>query len=228
MAKILICDDEAGIRAVLKRYAVFEGHEVTEASSGIKAVELCSKERFDIIIMDIMMPELDGFGAVKKIRETADTPVIMLSARGEEYDKIMGFEVGIDDYVVKPFSSKEIMLRVSAILRRTSKNVVNTSNEEGHTIFEKDGFKADMTAYKVFIDGVQINMAPKEYDLLFFLIRNKNIAVPREKILTEVWGYDYFGDDRTLDTHMKLLRKSLSPYGSLITTLRGLGYRFEG
>jgi two-component system, OmpR family, response regulator ResD len=228
LAKILICDDELGLRAVIKRYAVFEGYEVTEAGDGMEAVELCRKNSFDIIIMDIMMPELDGFSAVKEIRKTSETPVIMLSARGEEYDKVLGFELGVDDYVVKPFSSKEIMLRVNAILRRTAKSAVAKPDDDGHIIFEKDGFKADMTAYKVFIDGVQVDIAPKEYDLLFFLVRNKNIAIPREKILTEVWGYDYCGDDRTLDTHMKLLRKSMGPYAYLITTLRGLGYRFDG
>ncbi len=228
MARILICDDEPGLRAVIKRYATFEGNDVFEAGDGMEAVELCRKESFDIIIMDVMMPELDGFSAVKEIRKTNETPVIILSARGEEYDKVLGFEIGVDDYVVKPFSSKEIMLRVNAILRRTTKNAAAKSDDEGHVIFEKDGFKADMTAYRVFIDGVQADMAPKEYDLLFFLIRNKNIAIPREKILTEVWGFDYYGDDRTLDTHMKLLRKSLGPYAGSITTLRGLGYRFDG
>ena len=228
MAKILICDDEAGLRAVIKRYAIFEGHEVSEAGDGMEAVELCRNNPFDIIIMDIMMPQLDGFSAVKEIRKTSDTPVIMLSARGDEYDKVLGFEVGVDDYVVKPFSSKEIMLRVGAILRRVEKSSHAMSDDNGHNIFEKVGFKADMTAYKVFIDGVQIDMAPKEYDLLFFLIRNKNIAVPREKIMTEVWGFDYYGDDRTLDTHMKLLRKSLGSYAYHIKTLRGLGYRFDG
>lgn len=225
MAKILICDDEAGLRTVIKRYAQFEGHETVEAENGLEAVEACRKGSFDIIIMDIMMPELDGFSAVKEIRKTSDVPVIMLSARGEEYDKVLGFEVGVDDYVVKPFSSKELMLRISAILRRAGKSAVDS---EGHIVFGKGGFKADMTAYKVFVDGEQVEMAPKVYDLLFFLIRNKNIAVPREKILSEVWGFDYCGDDRTLDTHMKLLRKAIRPYDNYITTLRGLGYRFEG
>lgn len=228
MAKMLICDDEAGLRKVIKRYAVFEGHEVVEAENGMEAVEFCRTEAFDIIIMDIMMPELDGFSALKEIRKTLDTPILMLSARGEEYDKVLGFELGVDDYVVKPFSSKEIMLRVNAILRRSAKSAAAKPDEEGHIIFEKEGLRADITAYRVFIDGVEADMAPKEYDLLFFLIRNKNIAVPREKILTEVWGFDYCGDDRTLDTHMKLLRKSLEPYGGFITTLRGLGYRFDG
>jgi DNA-binding response OmpR family regulator len=228
MAKILICDDEAGLRTVLSRYARFEGHEVTEAGDGMEAVEACRAEAFDIILMDIMMPNLDGYSAVREIRKTSDVPIIMLSARGEEYDKMLGFELGVDDYVVKPFSSKEVMMRVGAILRRAAKSSPTKPDDEGHILFEKEGFKADMTAYKVFIDGQQTNLAPKEYDLLFFLIRNKNIAVPREKILTEVWGFDYYGDDRTLDTHMKLLRKSLGPYAGMITTLRGLGYRFDG
>jgi two-component system response regulator ResD len=228
VAKLLICDDESGLRAVLKRYAIFEGHEVTEAADGMEAVEICKRESFDLIIMDIMMPELDGFSAVKKIRESSDTPVLMLSARGEEYDKVLGFEIGVDDYVVKPFSSKEIMMRIGAILRRTQKSLEVDSNNINHTVFCREGFEADLTAYKVSIDGAPINLAPKEYDLLFFLIRNRNIAVPRDKILAEVWGFDYFGDDRTLDTHIKLLRKSLGPYAKLIVTLRGLGYRFEG
>lgn len=225
MAKILICDDEPGLRTVIKRYALFEGHEVAEASNGLEAVALCQETNFDIIIMDIMMPELDGFSAVKQIRKDSDVPILMLSARGEEYDKVLGFELGVDDYVVKPFSSKEIMLRIEAILKRVSKG---NPKLEDHVIFEKEGLTVDLTAYKVIIDGQQISLAPKLYDLLFFLIRNKNIALPREKILTEVWGFDYCGDDRTLDTHMKLLRKALGRYGEFITTLRGLGYRFEG
>ena len=225
MAKILICDDEPGLRAVIKRYARYEGHEVTEANDGHTAVEACRKEPFDIIIMDIMMPEMDGFTAVREIRKTSDIPVIMLTARGEEYDKILGFELGVDDYVIKPFSSKEIMLRIAAILRRTGKEA---TDDDGHVVFQKDGFIADMTAYKVFIDGKQIDLAPKVYDLLFFLIRNKTTAVTRGKILAEVWGFDNFGDDRTLDTHIKLLRRAMGPYAGLITTLRGLGYRLEG
>jgi DNA-binding response OmpR family regulator len=188
------------------------------------AVEACKKDSFDIIIMDLMMPEMDGFTAVGEIRKASDAPVIILSARGEEYDRVLGFEIGVDDYVVKPFSSKEIMLRIAAILRRSGKN---TTNDIGHLVYKKEGFTADMTAYKVFVDGEHTDLAPKVYDLLFFLIRNRNIAVPREKILEEVWGYDS-GDDRTLDTHMKLLRKAMGPYAEFIKTLRGLGYRFEG
>lgn len=225
MAKILICDDEPGLRAVIQRYAAFDGHETVEAGNGIEALEAIQRESFDIVIMDVMMPVLDGFTAVRKIREISDVPVLMLSARGEEYDKVLGFELGVDDYVVKPFSSKEIMMRIAAILRRIEKN---GNHAEDHVIFSKEGFEADFTAYKVFVDGEALKLAPKLYDLLFFLIRNKNIAIPRDKILTEVWGYDYCGDDRTLDTHMKLLRKAMGPYAHFIVTLRGLGYRFEG
>ncbi len=227
MARILICDDEIGLISIIKRYATFEGHEVLEAHDGSEAVEIFQKMQPDIIIMDVMMPGLDGFSAVREIRKTSDIPVLILSARGEEYDRIHGFELGIDDYVVKPFSSKEIMMRVNAILKRTKKTE-KIEKCDTHEIFRKDGFEADMTAYRVFVDGVQVNMAPKEYDLLFFLIRSKNIAVSREKLLSEIWGYDYYGDSRTLDTHMKLLRQSLGPYSGLITTLRGFGYRFEG
>lgn len=228
MAKLLICDDEPGIRTVIRRYAASEGHETVEAGNGREAIDLCLSEDFDLIIMDIMMPVLDGYQAVRKIRETKTIPIIMLSARGEEYDKILGFELGVDDYVVKPFSSKELMLRISAILRRNRGSVLTEASEETHMLFEHNGFCADLTAYRVSVDGQEVSMAPKEYDLLFFLIRNKNIAVSRERILSEVWGYDSFGDARTLDTHMKLLRRSMGPYGSLITTLRGLGYRFDG
>ena len=225
MGRLLICDDEPGIRAVIRRYAQFDGHETVEAGNGREAVEICKKESFDIIIMDIMMPELDGFSAVREIRKTSNVPVLMLSARGEEYDKVFGFELGVDDYVLKPFSSKELMLRVGAILRRTG---LVTSYSGGHVVYTKGGLTADLTAYKVCVDGKQVELAQKVYDLLFFLIRNKNIAIPREKILAEVWGFDYYGDDRTIDTHMKLLRKALGPYADYITTLRGLGYRFEG
>ncbi len=223
MKKILICDDEIGLRKVLRRYAEFEGFEVTEAENGLQSVELCKTNNYDIILMDIMMPELDGFGAVSEIRKSKETPIIMLSAKGEEYDKVLGFELGVDDYVVKPFSSKEIMLRINAILRRA-----NNSNKEGHVVYEKEGLKVDITSYKVYVDEKLVKLSPKEYELLFFLVRNKNIAVSREQILNEVWGYDYFGDDRTLDTHIKLLRKTLGEYSKFITTVRGVGYRFEG
>lgn len=226
MARILICDDEAGLRAVIRRYAEFEGYQVLEASNGLEAVEICQKEEVDIIVMDIMMPVLDGFSALKEIRKKSQIPVIMLSARGEEYDKVLGFELGVDDYMVKPFSSKEVMLRIAAILRRT-RGIETEEAKEGQGLFESQGLRVDTRAYKVFVDQEEVEMAPKEYELLFFLIRNKNIALTRDRIMEEVWGYDYFGDDRTLDTHMKLLRKSLGPYASHIKTLRGVGYRFD-
>ena len=228
MTSILIVDDEPGLRSVIKRYAVFEGYEVSEASDGMEAVELCRAQNFDIIIMDVMMPDLDGFSAVREIRKVQDTPVIMLTARGEEYDKILGFEVGVDDYVVKPFSSKEIMLRIGAILRRTARTTPVDSVDEDHMVYEQAGFKADLTAYKITIDNEAVHLPPKAIDMLFYLIRNKNIAIPRERLLSEVWGYSYFGDDRTIDTHMKILRKSLGKFASMITTLHGLGYRFDG
>ncbi len=223
MYKILITDDEEKIRALIKKYAIFEGHTAVEASNGMEAVELCRKEAFDIIIMDVMMPELDGFSAVKEIRKTQNIPVLMLSARGEEYDKIHGFELGIDDYVVKPFSPKELMMRIDAIMKRVARD-----HPQEHDIFVKDGLTADFTARRVLINNQNIDMSPKEFDLIFYMIRNKNIALTREKLITEVWGYDFYGDDRTLDTHIKLLRKSLGEYAALITTLRGVGYRFEG
>ena len=219
---ILVVDDEANIRTLISKYAQFEGHDVTEACDGMQAVDLCKKQKFDIIIMDIMMPVLDGLSACKKIREISDTPIIMLSARGEEYDKISGFEMGVDDYVVKPFSPKELMLRVEAVMKRYN-NVSSGKNE----IFRYEGLCADITARRITIDGEDVPMSPKEYDLFFYLLKNKNIALTREKLICEVWGYDFYGDDRTLDTHIKLLRKSLGKYSSLIVTLRGVGYRFE-
>ncbi|MGL5979028.1 MAG: response regulator transcription factor [Erysipelotrichaceae bacterium] len=226
MAKILICDDEPGLRTVLKRYCVFEGFEVEEANNGVEAVQKCKSDHFDLILMDVMMPEMDGFCAVKTIRQYCHTPVMMLSARGEEHDKVLGFGLGVDDYVLKPFSCKEVMLRVHAILRRSKPTKVEETSMR--SVFQISGLHVDMSAYKVSVDGVVMDMALKEYDLLFYLIRNKNIALARSTIMETVWGFDYCGDDRTLDTHMKLLRKSLGPYASHITTLRGLGYRFDG
>ncbi|GAA0077769.1 response regulator transcription factor [Clostridium sp. CTA-5] len=222
MAKILVVDDEEKIRLLIKKYAIFENHEVYEAEDGLKAIKLCENNIFDIIIMDIMMPELDGFSTVNEIRKTINTPVLMLSARGEEYDKIHGFEIGIDDYVVKPFSPKELMMRVNAIIKRTS-----NFNDIKRNIFVKDGLMIDFLGRIVTIDKEKINMSPKEYDLLFYMVKNCNIALSREKLITEVWGYDFNGDDRTLDTHIKLLRKSLGEYSKMIVTLRGVGYRFE-
>ena len=230
MYKILVVDDEEMIRRLIAKYAVFEGHTVTEAKDGMEAVKLCREEKFDIMIIDIMMPELDGFSACREIRKFSSIPIIMLSARGEEYDKINGFELGIDDYVVKPFSPKELMLRVDAVMKRTSGRMDNKAREEPKNeivSFADGGLKADLTARIVYVDGERVEMTPKEYDLFFYMIKNKNIALTRDKLISEVWGYDYFGDDRTLDTHIKLLRKSLGKYADYIVTLRGVGYRFD-
>lgn len=222
MAKILIVDDEEKIRQLIAKYAKFEWYQTVEAANGVEAIEKCNAEEFDIIIMDIMMPELDGLSACREIRKKRDTPVLMLSARGEEYDRIHGFELGVDDYVVKPFSPRELMMRVNAILKR-----VHANSQPQKVKFQKDGLVVDFTARQVTIDGKKVNLSPKEYELLFFLVRNRGIALDREKLICEIWGYDFYGDDRTLDTHIKLLRKSLGPYSKQIVTLRGVGYRFD-
>ncbi|MBQ3384193.1 MAG: response regulator transcription factor [Erysipelotrichaceae bacterium] len=221
MAKLLIVDDEQRIREMIKKYAVFEGHQVYEAADGFTAVQMAEENNYDIIIMDVMMPDLDGFSAVKAIRKMKQTPVIMLSARGEEYDKIHGFEVGVDDYVVKPFSVKELMMRIQAILSRGKEQT------EASNVVSFEGLTIDYTARIVTVNGERVDMSPKEYELLFFMARNKNIALSRDRLLSEIWGYDYYGDDRTLDTHIKLLRKSLGEYQKFIVTVRGVGYRFE-
>lgn len=223
MKKILIVDDEPKIRQLVAKYAKIEGFEIAEASDGLEALTLCKYDSYDIIIMDIMMPELDGFSASREIRKFTDTPIIFLSARGEEYDRINGFEAGADDYVVKPFSPKELMLRINAVLKRSAKNLEHSNHDK----FKIGALEIDLKARTVTIDGQRINMSPKEYELLFYMVLNSGIALTREKLICEVWGYDFYGDDRTLDTHIKLLRKSLGAYGNLIVTLRGVGYRFE-
>ena len=224
MYRILVVDDEAKIRLLIRKYAEFEGHAVTEAENGMEAVNLCRQDpdKFDIIIMDVMMPELDGFSAVAEIRKIASPAVIMLSARGEEYDKIHGFELGVDDYVVKPFSPKELMMRVNAVMNR-----VRRTGGQKRDVFRAEGLEVDFTARTVTVDGARADLSPKEYDLLFYLVNNRGIALTREMLITNVWGYDFYGDDRTLDTHIKLLRRSLGPYSKFIVTLRGVGYRFE-
>lgn len=225
MYQILVVDDEAKIRMMIRKYAEFEGFSVTEAEDGMQAVSICRQDprRFDLIVMDVMMPELDGFSAVREIRKVSQTPVLMLSARGEEYDRIHGFELGVDDYVVKPFSPKELMMRIQAIIKRARP----ADSDDGRTVLTFDGLKIDITGRMVEVDGQRIDLTPKEYDLLFYMAQNRNIALTREQLITNVWGYDFYGDDRTLDTHIKLLRKSLGPYSRLIVTLRGVGYRFE-
>ena len=229
MYHILVVDDEARIRSIIKKYAEFEGYRVTEVADGMEAVRLCRTQEFDIIIMDIMMPELDGFSACREIRKSSQIPIIMLSARGEEYDRINGFELGIDDYVVKPFSPKELMLRIEAVMKRVRRTPTDTQKKENVVItLDGGGLRVDVTARLVFIDDKRIEMSPKEYELFFYMLENRNVALSRERLISDVWGYDFFGDVRTLDTHIKLLRKSLGRYAGLIVTLRGVGYRFEG
>lgn len=223
MRKILIADDEDKIREVIREYAEFEGYETDEAVDGMEAVEKCRTNEYDAVVLDIMMPKLDGFSACKEIKKTSDVPVLMLSARGEEYDKLFGFEMGIDDYVVKPFSPKEVMARLNVLITRNSKE----SGTGDGNVLKFCGLEINMSARNVRVDGQKAEMTPKEYDLLFYLVRNRNIALSREKILTEVWGYDFYGDDRTVDTHIKMLRNSLGDYRNYIVTLRGMGYKFE-
>ena len=220
MYHILVVDDEPKIRSMIRKYAEFENYKVTEAEDGMEAVDLCRSIDFDLVIMDVMMPELDGFSAAREILQIKDIPIIMLSARGEEYDKIHGFEVGVDDYVVKPFSPRELMMRINAVINRSKKTVKKDISEYG-------GLKIDYSARVVMVDGEKIDLSPKEYDLLVYLAKNANIALTRDKILNNVWGYDFYGDDRTLDTHIKLLRSRLGKYRDHIVTLRGVGYRFE-
>ncbi len=219
--KILIVDDEEKIRKVIREYAEFEGYEVNEAVDGLDAIDKCSNETYDIIVMDVMMPKLDGFSTIKEIKKKKDIPVLMLSARGEEYDKLFGFEIGIDDYVVKPFSPKEVMARINAILNRVNKE------EEIKEKYKYKGLEIDMLARNVYVDSNKVELTPKEYELLVYLIVNKNIALSREKILNEVWGYDFYGEDRTVDTHVKMLRNSIGKYRDNIITVRGMGYKFE-
>ncbi|MCD8095439.1 MAG: response regulator transcription factor [Ruminococcus sp.] len=221
MPKILVVDDEERIRDIIREYAEFNDFQVTEAADGMEAVECVRKNDFDIIVMDIMMPRLDGYSACKEIKKIKDIPTIMLSARGEEYDKLFGFEMGVDDYVVKPFSPKELMARINAVLNRAK------SARKLEDVITYKGLVINFTAREITIDGEKVQMTPKEYDLLFYLVRNMNIALSREKLLEEVWGFDFYGDDRTVDTHIKMLRNSLGPYRNLIVTLRGMGYKFE-
>jgi DNA-binding response OmpR family regulator len=223
MEKLLVVDDEPKIRAVIKEYGEFNGYEIEEAVDGMDAVELCKKNDYDLVILDIMMPKLDGYSTCKEIKKThPDMPIIMLSARGEEYDKLFGFELGIDDYIVKPFSPKELMARVNAVLTRR-----NSRGQKTQDIMRFGGLEINVPARTVSVDGERVELTPKEYELLFYLIENRGLALSRDKLLQDIWGYDFFGDDRTIDTHIKNLRNSLGPYRDYIETLRGVGYKFE-
>ena len=225
MSKILVVDDEPDICSLIRRYAEHDGHQTVSVSDGTEAVERCQKDDFDIIIMDVMMPEMDGFTATKKIHEFKDIPVLMLSARGTEFDKLYGFEVGVDDYLTKPFSPKELMARISVIIRRHAKD--NKIPDKKDSVMEFGGLKIDTLGHDVFIDGEKTELTAKEYDLLLYLIRHKGIVMSREQILSSVWGYDYYGYDRTVDWQMKLLRTKLGNYRDLLHTIRGVGYKFS-
>lgn len=220
MFKILVVDDEKSIREVIRTYAEFEGHEVVEAVDGLDAIDKVKEEDFDVIVMDIMMPRLDGFSSYKEIKKIKNIPVLMLSARSEEYDKLFGFEIGIDDYVTKPFSPKELMARLNVIVNR------NNKVEENKTM-EFEGLKIDLDGRVVFVDDEIVDLTPKEYDLLVYMVKNKNIALSRDKLLNQVWGYDFYGEDRTVDTHIKMLRNSIKEYRKFIITVRGVGYKFD-
>lgn len=220
MFKILVVDDEKSIREVIRTYAEFEGHEVVEAGDGLEAIDKVREEDFDVIVMDIMMPKLDGFSSYKEIKKIKNIPVLMLSARDEEYDKLFGFEIGIDDYVTKPFSPKELMARLNVIVNR------NNKVEENNTM-EFEGLKIDLDGRVVFVDDEIVDLTPKEYDLLVYMVKNKNIALSRDKLLNQVWGYDFYGEDRTVDTHIKMLRNSIKYYRKFIITVRGVGYKFD-
>lgn len=219
--KVLIVDDEEMIRNVLREYVEFEGNQAFEAADGMEAVKMCRADDYDVILMDVMMPRLDGFSSVKEIKKIKDIPVIMLSARGEEYDKLHGFEIGIDDYVTKPFSPKEVMARINAVTKRRNQR------EDMGDIMTFEGLTVDMVGRNVFVDGKKVDLTPKEYEILFYFIKNKGIALTREKLLFDVWGFDFYGDDRTVDTHIKMLRANLKQYRKFIVTLRGVGYKFE-
>lgn len=219
MAKLLIVDDEFNIRHVVKEYAMANNHDIDEADNGADALRKVTQTDYDVIILDIMMPKMDGFTACREIKKIKDVPIIILSARQEEYDKLKGFELGVDDYVIKPFSPKELMARINVVIGRHK----NASN----TIMAFGGLSVDEAARNVYIDEVRINLTPKEFDLLLYLIKNKNVALSREVLLENVWNYTFFGDDRTVDTHIKMLRHSLKHYRDYIKTVRGMGYKFE-
>ena len=215
---ILIVDDEELIRSVIKEYCKNSGYLTDEASSGKEALKKLKTNDYDLMVLDIMMPEMDGFSMLKEIPNEKKIPTIVLSARGEEYDKLSGFELGIDDYLTKPFSPKELIARIKAILSRTSKSLPTT--------YTLDTLEINFSAHTLKIDGKIVNITPKEFEILTYLIKNKEIAISREQLLSNIWGYDFFGDDRTVDTHIKMLRNNLGKYRDNIITIRGIGYKY--
>lgn len=220
MTRILIVDDEETIREVVREYAELNEYDTDEASDGFEAIEKVKNNTYDCIILDVMMPRLDGFSACREIRKIAEVPIIILSARTEEYDKLFGFELGVDDYVSKPFSPKELMARIRVILERGKKH-------SGQKVLKFEGLEIDVQGRSVKVDGEKVSLTPKEIDLLLYLVQNPNVALSREKLLGEVWNFNYFGDYRTVDTHIKMLRRNLGRYRDHIVTVRGMGYKFE-
>lgn len=243
MNRLLVVDDEINIRKVIREYAEFNDFLVDEAEDGLDAVEKVKVNDYDIIVMDIMMPRLDGYSACKEIRSIKNIPVILLSARNEEYDKLYGFELGIDDYVVKPFSPKELMARINAVVTRHKVHTAVSGSPQNtapaavsqaqpaapkeKTVYHVAGIVLDKTGRSVTVDDEKAELTPKEYDLLCYLIEHNGEALSREQLLGDIWGYDFYGDDRTIDTHIKNLRNHLGPYRDCIITLRGVGYKFE-
>lgn len=223
-ARILIVDDEERLREMIKEYLSQEEFEVQVASNGLDALELIKKNNYTLVLLDIMMPKMNGWETCKKIRKISNTPIIMLTALGEEYDKLLGFELGIDDYIVKPFSPKELLARIKAVIRRSS---IGLENSPSKNIFKAEGLIVEYDSRNVYVDGDLITLTPKEYDLLSFFSKNPNIVFSRDQLLTSIWGYDFLGDLRTIDTHIKMLRESIKPYRNFIKTVWGTGYKFE-
>lgn len=221
--KILIVDDEQLIRTVIKEYCLNEGYEVFEAEHGIEMLDIIKKENIDIIVLDIMMPKMDGFQALKELKQIKDIPVIMLSARKEEFDKLMGFDLGIDDYMTKPFSPKELIARIKALYKRCEERKTNKGSKK----YIYKTLELDYQGHVLKIDNEEIKITPKEYELLVYFIDNMGVAISRENLLTNIWGYDFYGDDRTVDTHIKMLRHNLGKYRDLIITVRGMGYKYN-
>lgn len=222
--KILMVDDEERIREMMREYTRMEGFDIEEASNGIEALNLFKQKEYALIILDVMMPKMDGWTVCREIRKTSSVPVIMLTARGEEYDKLFGFELGVDDYIVKPFSPKELLARIKAIIRRSGATEEKTAKGQG---FQWEGLHIDFNSRNVYVEGQSVSLTPKEYELLSFFVQNPNMVFSRDQLLNSVWGYDFMGDDRTVDTHVKMLRESLGSYRKLIVTVWGTGYKFE-
>ncbi len=220
MTNLLIVDDEVKIRDVISEYGQAYGYRVYQASDGLEALEYIDQGKIDLVILDIMMPELDGFSTLKQIKNIENLPIIMLTARFEEHDKLLSFELGVDDYVTKPFSPKELFARIEAVLKRYQ-------NKQTTLKYQFENLIIDVSGREVYIGSKKIKLTPKEFELLVYLVSNQRIAISREKLLEEVWGYDYYGDDRTVDTHIKMLRQSLLEYRKYIITVRGMGYKFE-